>query len=68
MRRALPLICVALTCAGCISTPSTKALITPIGAVGYHTFAPESQKGIDASDLDRMSAMIEESRTNDANK
>ena len=32
----------AATCAiaGCVSTPSTKALITPVGAVSYHTFAP----------------------------
>jgi len=26
--------------AGCISTPNSKALITPIGAVGVHSFAP----------------------------
>jgi hypothetical protein len=26
---------------GCISTPNTKALVTPLGGIGYHTFAPQ---------------------------
>jgi len=26
--------------AGCISYPSTKILVTPIGAAGIHSFAP----------------------------
>jgi len=32
-------VCSALL-AGCISTPQTKALITPIGVIGVHSFAP----------------------------
>ena len=26
--------------AGCINLPQTKALITPVGAIGIHSFAP----------------------------
>jgi hypothetical protein len=25
---------------GCVNTPQTKMLVTPIGAVGIHSFAP----------------------------
>jgi hypothetical protein len=28
--------------AGCVSTPNTKALITPLGGVGIHSFAPRT--------------------------
>ena len=30
--------------AGCISTPQTKALITPVGVFGVHSFAPPVQQ------------------------
>ena len=30
--------------AGCINTPQTRALITPIGAVGIHSFAPPREQ------------------------
>ena len=46
MFRALILLATILT-AGCVSTPNTKALVTPIGAVGIHSFAPQK-------DPDRM--------------
>lgn len=32
---------------GCVSTPNTKALITPIGAVGVYSFAPTEKKSPD---------------------
>jgi hypothetical protein len=41
MFRALVIAIVAALAAGCVSTPNTKALITPIGGIGYHTFAPQ---------------------------
>lgn len=28
---------------GCLSTPQTKALITPVGVIGVHSFAPPRQ-------------------------
>ena len=44
----------ALLC-GCISTPNTKALITPVGAVGYHTFAPpDRMRSIDLEGLEQV--------------
>ncbi len=30
----------AILLSGCINQPSTKVLLTPIGAVGIHSFAP----------------------------
>jgi len=33
-------MCAAL--AGCIDLPQTKALITPVGVVGVHSFAPRA--------------------------
>jgi hypothetical protein len=42
MFRTLIIVMFTATTAGCISTPNTKALITPIGAVGVHSFAPPS--------------------------
>lgn len=32
---------------GCVSTPSTKALITPVGAVGVYSFAPTDRRSPD---------------------
>jgi hypothetical protein len=31
------------TLAGCINLPQTKALITPVGAIGIHSFAPRPE-------------------------
>jgi hypothetical protein len=40
---------------GCINTPSTKALITPVGAVGIHSFEPQhSVDGMPPPDADRV--------------
>lgn len=47
MFRALVIAMIATLTAGCISTPNTKALVTPLGGIGYHTFAPHK-------DPDRM--------------
>ncbi len=43
---------------GCISTPQTKALITPVGAIGYHTFRPPQARPPTPSEIDRMVAHI----------
>lgn len=48
MFRALVITMIATLTAGCVSTPDTKAFITPIGGIGYHTFAPHQK------DPDRM--------------
>jgi len=59
----------ATALAGCISTPSTKALITPIGAAGIYSFAPqrspdEMKSAVDTSErlanLQRTSAQQDE--------
>jgi hypothetical protein len=47
MFRALVIALASTLVAGCISTPNTKAFVTPIGGIGYHTFAPHK-------DPDRM--------------
>lgn len=47
-----------LMAAGCISTPQTKALITPVGALGYHTFRPPQAQPPTPSEIDRMVARI----------
>lgn len=47
-------LCIVFALSGCVSTPNTTALITPIGAAGYHTFAPpDSPDRIRASNLKR---------------
>jgi hypothetical protein len=40
MFRTLMSITVAMMLAGCINTPNTKVVITPVGGIGFHTFAP----------------------------
>lgn len=41
--------------AGCMNTPQTKALITPVGAIGIHSFAPphKSPDNINADFVER---------------
>lgn len=34
---------VSASLAGCVSYPNGKALVTPIGAAGFYTFAPEKK-------------------------
>jgi hypothetical protein len=41
--RNLSMGVVVVLLSGCISYPSTKILVTPIGAAGIHTFAPPEQ-------------------------
>lgn len=48
----------AAVLAGCVSTPQTKALVTPVGAIGYHTFAPPEARRPSPSDIDRMTARL----------
>ena len=40
MKRALLTYFAVILLTGCVNLPDTKALITPIGAVGVHSFAP----------------------------
>jgi hypothetical protein len=47
-----------VTGSGCISTPQTKALITPMGAIGYHTFRPPQARPPTPSEIDRMVAHV----------
>lgn len=35
-------VSVAAAMSGCVSYGSTHALITPVGAIGYHKFKPEN--------------------------
>lgn len=71
MRRSFPALLTMLmsfALSGCINTPSTKALITPIGGAGYHTFKPtQPPDRIDPSEVDRLAAAAaEESRREQA--
>lgn len=57
--RILHIVCLGLVSSGivgCISTPQTKALITPVGAIGYHTFEPPGARPPTPSEIDRMVA------------
>jgi hypothetical protein len=47
MLRTLAMTMIAIALTACVSTPNTKALVTPFGGAGFHTFAP-------AKDPDRM--------------
>lgn len=47
LRHSFVLVAAGLALGGCVSTPSTKALITPIGAVGVYSFAPTERKSPD---------------------
>jgi hypothetical protein len=38
--RNLSMSVVVVLLSGCVSYPSTKILVTPIGAAGIHSFAP----------------------------
>lgn len=44
--------------AGCVSTPQTKVLITPVGAIGVHTFRQPDAQRPTPSEIDRMTASI----------
>jgi starvation-inducible outer membrane lipoprotein len=59
MKRMYLMMTIALVCAGCVSTPQTSALFTPIGAIGVHSFAP-AQKPMNASEADRLARLMQE--------
>ena len=60
MKRMLALMTIMVACAGCVSTPQTKALFTPIGAVGVHSFAPVERTPMSPSEVDRLAHMMQE--------
>ncbi len=67
MKRWFPTLCALCAwCAlsGCVTTPNTKALVTPIGAAGYHTFKPKQPPPrVAPDDVNRIAAAAaEESR------
>lgn len=39
----LAIVSLAAALSGCVSYGNTHALITPVGAVGYHTFKPDNR-------------------------
>ncbi|MBB6093527.1 TolA-binding protein [Povalibacter uvarum] len=47
LRHTFIFLAAAVALGGCVSTPSTKALITPIGAVGVYSFAPTEKRSPD---------------------
>ena len=49
---------------GCISTPQTKVLITPVGAAGIHSFRSPEATPPSASEIDRMTARLKQSAEN----
>ena len=59
MKRIIAATIIALMSAGCVSTPQTKALFTPVGAIGVHSFAPTEQERRDASEADRLAHMMQ---------
>ena len=54
MTRTLIAAFMVLSLAGCVNTPATKALITPIGGVGIHSFAPRDSHHIKEVNPDLM--------------
>ena len=59
MKRMYMMMTIALLCAGCVSTPQTKALFTPVGAIGVHSFAPP-QKPMNPSEADRLARLMQD--------
>lgn len=55
-----------LLVAGCVSTPNTKALITPIGGIGIHAFAPPSPDRMAASKSEQVARIERDHRRIDA--
>lgn len=65
--QTLSVVAAALVCSACVSTPQTKALITPVGAVGVHSFNTPQTAPPDASAIDRMTAEIRKNETRQHN-
>lgn len=40
--KGLALVALAAALSGCVSLGNTHAFVTPVGAIGYHTFKPEN--------------------------
>lgn len=53
--RAGLLMIASIVACGCVSTPGTRALITPIGVVGIHSFAPTNRQSPDELEAARES-------------
>jgi hypothetical protein len=60
MKRMLALMTMVVACAGCVSTPQTKALFTPVGAIGVHSFAPVERTRMNSSEVDRLAHLMQE--------
>jgi hypothetical protein len=60
MKRMLALMTMVVACAGCVSTPQTKALFTPIGAISVHSFAPVERTRMNSSEVDRLAHLMQE--------
>jgi len=50
-------ISVVLMLGGCINTPNTKALVTPFGGIGIHSFAPRDSQHVREVNPDRMARL-----------
>lgn len=57
MKRNILVGSVIVMLAGCINTPNTKALITPIGGVGFHSFAPRDSQRVREVNPDRVARL-----------
>jgi hypothetical protein len=57
---------IAAFVSGCINLPQTKALVTPVGAIGFHNFGPPKTqpRDIDLAPPDQRVASAEEERSN----
>ncbi|MFC4307477.1 hypothetical protein ACFPN2_00145 [Steroidobacter flavus] len=51
---------IAAALSGCVSYGNTHALITPVGAVGYHKFKPENTAPQLPPSPDRVAAIQEQ--------
>ena len=60
MKRMLALMVTVIACAGCVSTPQSKALFTPVGAIGVHSFAPVERTRMNSSEADRLAQLMQE--------
>jgi hypothetical protein len=55
---------IAAAMSGCVSYGNTHALITPVGAVGYHKFKPQNTAPVLPPNPDQVAAI---QHANDAN-
>lgn len=62
MKSLFAITVIALLSTGCVSTSHTKALFTPVGAIGVHSFAPTEQERPSASEADRLAHLMQQQR------